>query len=331
MMTNAKTDVSIGEIEELTMQALVKAGCGDIAARSVARAVGEAEARGNLICGLYYLDSYCTQLKTGRVDGHAEPVISTLKPGAVQVDAKLGFAQPAFDAGLDLALEAAKTNGVASLSIHHSHTCTSMGFFTEQIARAGMIAVGMTNAPACVAPPGGSVPVLGTNPISMAVPNGAGGIAMLFDQSTSATAIGKVRVAASKGEPVPDGWIVDADGKPTNDASQMASLVSAGGYKGFGFGLMAEVLAAGLTGSVLSVDAAPLKTPEGPPHDLGQFYIIIDPAGFGGGLAARLQPLMDAVDAQDGTRIPGRHKEIPERVRIDADLWESVLSLAGEG
>lgn len=329
-MAGEKIEVSVAEIEERTREALLKAGCGASAATHVARAVGEAEARGNLICGLYYLESYCTQLGTGRVDGHAQPLVTTPRPGTVQVDAAKGFAQAAFAAGLEPALDAVSTQGVATLSIHHSHTCTSMGFFTEQIARAGMIAIGMTNAPACVAPPGGSVPVLGTNPISMAVPDGDGGIAMLFDQSTSATAIGKVRVAAAKGEKVPDGWIVDAAGKPTNEPNDMASLVSSGGYKGFGFGLMAEVLAAGLTGSVLSVDAAPLKTPEGPPHNLGQFYILIDPEAFGGNLSARLAPLMAAVEAQEGARVPGRHKDVPDRVSIDAELWNSVLELAGE-
>ncbi|MEL6504881.1 MAG: Ldh family oxidoreductase [Pseudomonadota bacterium] len=329
-MAAEKIEVSVAEIEQRTEQALLRSGCGAFAASHLARAVAEAEARGNLICGLYYLDSYCTQLGTGRVDGHAQPVVSTPRPGTVQVDAAKGFAQAAFAAGLEPALEAARSNGVATLSIHHSHTCTSMGFFTEQIARAGMIGIGMTNAPACVAPPGGSVPVLGTNPISMAVPDGEGRIAMLFDQSTSATAIGKVRVAASRGEKVPDGWIVDGEGQPTNEPKDMASLVSAGGYKGFGFGLMAEVLAAGLTGSVLSTEAAPLKTPEGPPHDLGQFYILIDPEAFGGGLSTRLAPLMAAVEAQEGARVPGRRKGVPDRVSIDADLWQSVLALSGE-
>lgn len=327
-MTNT-TNVPLAEIETSTARALERHGARADVAASVARAVREAEARGNLICGLYYLDSYCTQLRTGRVDGTADPVVTRPRPGTVQVDAKMGFAQPAFDAGLAQALEAARACGVAGYSIHHSHTCTSMGYFTDVLARAGVIALGMTNAPACVAPPGGATPVLGTNPVSFAVPDGQGGVAMLFDQSTSATAIGKVRVAASKGEPVPEGWIVDADGAPTTDPQAMASLVSSGGYKGFGFGLMAEVLAAALTGSVLSKDAAPLKTPEGPPHDLGQYYLLIDPQAYGAGFHAHVAAIAAAVEAQPGARVPGRGKALPDAVDLDAGLWADVQVLAG--
>lgn len=324
------TQVTLDEVEAQTIKALVRHGASETVAASVARAVRMAEATGNLICGLYYLESYCIQLQTGRVNGTVTPTVTRPKGGTVQVDAGLGFAQSAFDAGLPEALKAASELGIAALSIHHSHTCTSMGFFTEQVARAGMICIGMTNAPACVAPPGGSSPVLGTNPIAMSVPDGAGGIAFQFDQSTSATAIGKVRVAASKDEQVPEGWIIDADGNPTTEPKDMASLLSAGGYKGFGFGLMAEILAAGLTGSVLSVEAEPLKTPNGPPHDLGQFYMIIDPAAYGNTLPSRIETLADAVEAQPGARLPGRGKTLPDTVDIDEALWKQVLNLSGE-
>lgn len=324
-----KTHVTLDEIETRTTEALTRHGASPKVARSVAKAVRVAEATGNLICGLYYLESYCQQLTTERVNGTVEPVVTRPKAATVQVNAGFGFAQPAFDAGLPDALSAASDLGIAALSIHHSHTCTSMGFFTEQIARAGMIGIGMTNAPACVAPPGGAKPVLGTNPISMAVPNSDGGIGFAFDQSTSATAIGKVRVAASKGEQVPEGWIIDAEGNPTTEPKDMSSLLSSGGYKGFGFGLMAEILAAGLTGSVLSVEAKPLKTPEGPPHDLGQFYMLIDPAAYGVDLCARLNTLADAVESQPGARLPGRGKTLPSSVDIDGTLWTSVLKMAG--
>jgi len=221
-----KTHVTLDEIETRTTEALTRHGASPKVARSVAKAVRVAEATGNLICGLYYLESYCQQLTTERVNGTVEPVVTRPKAATVQVNAGFGFAQPAFDAGLPDALSAASDLGIAALSIHHSHTCTSMGFFTEQIARAGMIGIGMTNAPACVAPPGGAKPVLGTNPISMAVPNSDGGIGFAFDQSTSATAIGKVRVAASKGEQVPEGWIIDAEGNPTTEPKDMSSLLS---------------------------------------------------------------------------------------------------------
>jgi (2R)-3-sulfolactate dehydrogenase (NADP+) len=330
--TLTKQTVTIESIESKTIQALTKHGAADWVAWSVASAVARAEATGNLICGLYYLDSYCTQLRSGRVDGQAEPVVSRPKPGMVRVDAKLGFAQPAFQRGIDTAVAAARELGTASLAVCHSHTCTAMGFFTEQIAAQGLIGIGMTNAPACVSPPGGTKAVLGTNPIAMAVPNAHGGLAFQFDQSTSAVAIGKIRVAAAAGDKIPLGWAVDKNGAPTDDANAAleGSLISAGGYKGYGFGLMVEVLAAAITGSLTSTSAPPLKAPEGPPHDLGQFYFLIDPTACAGdAFWARLKQLAEAVESQPNARLPGANSERPTSVSIDAALWEKVLELAG--
>ncbi|MEM7207243.1 MAG: Ldh family oxidoreductase [Pseudomonadota bacterium] len=322
--------VGLNEIEAQTKNALTAHGASDWIAHEVALAVRKAEATGNLICGLYYLESYCVQLRSGRVMGDVEPVVSRDRAATVKVDAKFGFAQSAFARGLPEAIVAARECGSATLAICHSHTCTSMGYFTEQIAQAGLIGIGMTNAPACVSPPGGTRAVLGTNPIAMSVPSKDGGLAFQFDQSTSAIAIGKIRVAASAGEKIPLGWAVDKNGEPTDDpkAALEGSLVSAGGYKGFGFGLMAEVLAAAVTGSLNSVNAPPLKSPEGPAHDLGQFYFLLDPQAYAGdAFWDRLQVLSDSVAEQEGARLPGSKRADVTEVEIDADLWAKVNEL----
>ena len=234
--------VSVSEIETRSKAALIAHGAGEMQAGAVAHAVGRAEARGNVICGLYYLESYCIQLKSGRVNGMVEPVVTHPRPGAVLADAKFGFAQPAFAAGLQKAVDAARTNGVATLAVAHAHTCTSLGYFTEQIAGQGLIAIGATNASPVVAPPGGNKAVIGTNPFAMSVP-GDGKMAMHFDFSTSAVALGKITMAKAAGEPIPLGWAVDAEGKPTTDpeAALKGALVSAGGYKGWGLGLKVEL------------------------------------------------------------------------------------------
>ncbi len=325
--------VSLDEIETQSIQALTAHGAERWIAEQVAAAIRRAEATCNLICGLYYLESYCIQLKTGRVNGTVEPEVSKPKPAAVLVDAKLGFAQPAFARGLDMAIETAKTNGSCTFAIAHSHTCTAMSFFTSQIAEAGLIGIGMTNAAACVSPPGGNKAVLGTNPIAMSVPSKNGGLAFEFDQSTSAIAIGKIRMAAAAGEKIPLGWAVDKNGEPTDDpnAALKGSLVSAGGHKGYGFGLMAELLAAAVTGSINSVNCPALKAAEGPPHDLGQFYFVIDPTTFSGDqFWQRLDTLEQAVQSQSNARLPGSNRVWPEQVMIDQKLWQSVLELAGE-
>lgn len=323
-------DVALADIEGATAVALVAHGAAEPIAASVAHAVRVAEANGNRICGLYYLESYCRQLESGRVDGNADPELITEHPGALRVDAKFGFAQWAFAYGFPYAVATARELGLCALSIEHSHTCTSLGYFTEQFARVGLLAIGATNSTARVAPPGGSKRLLGTNPLAMAVPARSGGVAFQFDYSTSAVALGKITMAASAGEPIPLGWAVDAAGHPTTDAEAAleGSLLSAGGYKGYGLGLMVEVLASALTGSRASVDGAPLKTTEGPPHDLGQFYVVIDPAAFSGdGFWDSVEALEERVDADGDARLPGARRRSVDTVTVDDEVWSTTLAL----
>ncbi len=321
--------IPTSQIFETSKAALLQHGAADWIATEVARAVADSEATGNRICGLYYLESYCQQLATGRVRGDVEPVVTCPRPGNVQVDGKLGFAQPAFARGLPVALEAARQNGTVSMAVGHTHTCTSVGYFTGQIAQAGFIALGMTNASPIVAPPGGKNRVIGTNPIAFSVPDGQGGIAMQFDQSTTTVALGKITMAKAAGEQIPEGWAVDANGDPTTDpeAALAGSLVSMGGYKGWGFGLMAELLAAGLTGSVTSQQVKPLKAPEGPPHDLGQFYLIVDP-GTASGFFDTLAMVADGVAQDPGARMPGQGRRPSEMVDVPQPLWDLACGLA---
>ncbi len=322
--------IPIPEIYDTARAALIRHGAADWIATEVANATAESEALGNRICGLYYLESYCQQLTTGRVSGTADPVVTRPRPGSVHVDGRLGFAQPAFARGLPEAIAAARESGTALLAVGHTHTCTSVGYFTGQIARAGLIGLGMTNASPIVAPPGGKTRVIGTNPIAFSVPDGQGGVAMQFDQSTTTVALGKITMANAAGEPIPEGWAVDAEGKPTTDpkAALQGSLVSMGGYKGWGFGLMAELLAAGLTGSVTSQNVKPLKAPEGPPHDLGQFYLLIDPANAPG-FFDTLAEVAAAVAQDEGARMPGQGRQPAEAVEVPQALWDLCRGLVG--
>lgn len=319
-------------IGDLARQALERHGASPAVAKHVANAVEIAECNGNRICGLYYLESYCVLMTTSRVDGAATPEVTLPKPGSVLVDARNGFAQPAFAAALDQAVEIAQTNGVCSLAIAHSHTATALGYFTDQLADRGMIALGMTNATPRVAPPGGSQPVLGTNPIAFSVPAADGGRAFGFDFSTSAVALGTITMAAAAGDSIDPSWAVDSDGNPTHDpnAALKGSLQSAGGYKGWGIGLMVEVLAAALTGTNLSTQVPPLKAAEGPPHDLGQFYLIIDPTTFAGQtFHDRVAALAESVDVQPGARLPGSKRAPVTEIDVPDQLWEQLQTLAG--
>ena len=210
-------DVTLDQIETLTFDALTKQGANDRVAKSVAAAVRRAEETGNIICGLYYLESYCQQLQTGRVDGTVEPVVTKPRAAAVSVDAKYGFAQPAFDAGFDAAVAAAKECGVATLAVSNAHTCTSLGYFTEQIAKAGLMGMGYTNAAPAVAAPGGKSRVIGTNPFAYSVPDGQGGVAVHYDAATTVVARGAITQAEAAGRSIPEGWAIDNTGASTTD------------------------------------------------------------------------------------------------------------------
>ncbi|WP_299406358.1 Ldh family oxidoreductase [uncultured Roseobacter sp.] len=322
---------TLDEIEALTKKALLNHGAAPFPAAEVARAVRAAEGHGNKICGLYYVESYCLQLGSGRVKGDVTPVVTTPRPAVIHVDAGFGFAQPAFAHGLVPALDAARQYGTATLAVGHAHTCTSLGYFTEQIAQAGCIGIGFTNASPIVAAPGGKSRVIGTNPIAFSVPDGEGGLAMQFDQSTSAVALGKITMAKALGEKIPLGWALDANGNPTTDpdAALQGSLESVGGAKGWGFGLMAEILAAGMTGSVLSQNVKPLKAPQGPPHDLGQYYILIDPDASTE-FRARLVALASVAGQDEGARMPGQYRRMAEEVEVSEPTWARLLELAND-
>ena len=138
-------------------------------------------------------------------------------------------------------------------------------------------------------------------------------------------------MAKAAGEKIPQGWAVDADGQPTTDpeAALSGSLVSMGGYKGWGFGLMAELLTAGLTSSVVSQDVKPLKAPDGPPHDLGQYYLLMDP-GASPAFFDRLQQVAAGVARDEGARMPGQGKREQDPVDLDSAVWEQTRALAGE-
>lgn len=324
------TLVAVNEIEAVCQRALETHGAARWVASEVARATARAEQIGNTICGLSYMESYCGALGTVRVDGKAEPVVESLRPGMIRSDARQGFAQPAFARASETLALATAAQGIAALGVANSHTCTSLGYFTEQIAAHGLIGIGFTNASPVVAPPGGSTPVIGTNPVAFSVPDGQGGIGLHFDAATSNVALGAIKDAKAAGEAIPDTWAVGPDGAPTTDPAEalQGALTSLGGAKGFGFGLMAEVLAAGMTGSVNSVDVGGLKLADGPPHRLGQFYIALDP-GISPEFFARMQRLSEAVTAQPGARMPGSTRGRAKSVEVNAEDWALVQALAG--
>ena len=300
--------LSLKAIEDLAFAALTAAGTSPDNARPLAIATATTEADGVASHGLAYIPICCEHVTCGKVDGRAAPVLTQPRPGMVCVDAATGFAHPAISLGFETLIPSAREQGIAALAIRNSYNCGVLGQHTLKLAQAGLMGIGFTNAPASIAPSGGQAPVLGTNPISVAAPDGQGGAAVLIDQSASVIAKSEIMKHAREGKPIPLGWGLDPDGQPTTDpdVALTGSMAPSGGYKGVGIALIVEMMAAAMTGATLGIDASPFSGTKGGPPRTGQFFIAIDPAASSGGaFADRITALTEAVHAQDGARLPG--------------------------
>lgn len=304
--------LSVTEARALIRDALTGAGLLTVHAGYFTEAILDTELSGLEGHGFYWLQYYCEHLLSGKVDGRAMPEVKELSSVAFRVDARHGFAHPAIEAGFQRLIPAAKATGVAVMGVHNSYNAATLGYHTGVLARAGLFAIGATNAVPTVAPVGGSRPIIGTNPISYAVPAPGGRIAFLVDQSATAVAWTAVKRAAEAGRPIPLGWALDADGQPTTDAQAglAGSMAPAGGVKGFAIGLLVEVLCAALAGGKLGPEQGSFTDNDGRSIDNGQFFIAIDPGTLSGGtFDATVARLVQSITDQEGARLPNSRRE----------------------
>ncbi len=300
--------MTLAEAEALVTETLTRCRTDAANAQSVARALVAAEAEGQKGHGLSRLPTYAAQAKIGKVDGAAKPALEWRRPAAAVVDAKNGFAYPAIDLALATLPQAAQKNGLAAAAITRSHHCGVVGHPVEHLAQAGLMALMFANTPAAIAPWGGAKAVFGTNPIAFACPL-PGMSPIVVDLSLSKVARGNILAAKQKGEKIPDGWALDAQGKPTTDpsAALAGTMLPLGDAKGTALALMVELLAAGLTNAHFAADASSFLDAKGPPPGTGQLLIAFDPAAFGGSLD-HFAALAASIAAQPGARLPGARR-----------------------
>jgi len=340
-MTESKT-LTLAAIEDLAFRALIAAGTSEQNARPLAVATAATEADGVASHGLAYIPIYAEHVRCGKVDGQAKPVLNHPTPGVVTVDAATGFAHPAIDLGFEQLVPLARAQGVAALSIRNSYNCGILGYHTQRLARAGLVGLGFTNSPASIAPSGGSKPVVGTNPISIAVPGTDGEPSILIDQSASTIAKSEVMKRAREGKSIPVGWALDKDGEPTTDPDLglQGSMAPSGGYKGVGIGLLVEIMAAALSGATLGIHAAPFSGTAGGPPRTGQFFLAIDPSATSGDVAAsdpgaasgnefasRIADLVRAVHQQVGAHLPGDGRKEKRAMAQQGGVEVSMITL----
>ncbi len=336
-MTEADRVLSLGEIDALARLALHRAGASAEAASSLAAAIAAAEAEGLASHGLAYLPTYCSHLRCGKVKGAAVPQLARPKPSLVVVDACTGFAHPAIEAGFAELVPLAFAQGIAALAIRNSYNCGVLGYHTERLAAAGLVGLGFTHAPASIAPAGCLKPVVGTNPIAIAVPDGKGGCQLSIDQSASVVAKSEIMRRQRAGQSIPEGWAFGPDGQPTTDPALalQGTMAPSGGYKGVGIALLVEILAAAASGAVLSLKASPFSGTAGGPPRTGQFFIAIDAAASSGGeFVSSIAELIAAIDNQPAGHVPGHKRqaarEIARRdgVAVKAALLRVIEQLA---
>lgn len=323
--------LNIADAHALIMNALVGSGTSPENAGYFTDAILDTELSGLEGHGFYWLQYYCAHLRSGKVDGKAVPQVETLSDTSFRVDARHGFAHPAIEAGFQRLIPAAQKHGVAAMGVFNSYNAATLGFHTGYLARAGLLSLGATNAVPNLAPVGGKTPIIGTNPISYAVPAPGGEIAFLVDQSATQVAWTAVKRAAEAGEQIPLGWALDEDGNTTTDAAAglAGSMAPAGGVKGFSMGLLVEVLCAALAGGKLGPDQGSFTEDDGKPIDNGQFFVAFDPGKFSGGrFEETISKLMASIIDQDGARLPNARRTAnkkrisQEGLKIDLELYK---------
>ena len=320
---------------ELIFRALTGAGTSPANARYFSDAILDTELSGLEGHGFYWLQYYCAHVQTGKVDGKARPVVKRLSPVSYIVDAKSGFAHPAIEKGFERLIPAAQKYGIAALGITKSYNSATLGYHTGFLARHGLVAFGFTNSVPAIAPVGGKKPIIGTNPMSFAVPGRKSKIAFLVDQSSSAVAWSAVKRASEENKSIPMGWALDADGKPTTDSVRglAGSMAPSGGYKGFGQGLIVEVMCAALADSFRGLQMGSFTENDGKPIGCGQFFIALSPKLFApDSFDRQIAALIKSVTSQEGARMPNSRRAANQKwlqregLPIEPALYERLKS-----
>ena len=240
--------------------------------------------------GISMIPTYDALRRRGRVHIDAKPRIVSETPVSAVIDGGGGLGHVPAHFAMSTAIAKAKAVGMAATVVRASAHFGAAGFYTLMAAKAGLIGMASTSASGIqVAPTFGKQARLGTDPWSFAAPS-ADGVPLLLDMATTTVAAGRIRNKANEGLPTPDGWVLDREGRPSNDPlvakEKGGFLTSLGGtpenssYKGYGLAAMVNILSSCLSGATLITDPEHTKKPVG--MDIGHFFLAIDPTIFRG-------------------------------------------------
>jgi len=254
--------VAADRLRTIASRLLEGAGASGHEAETVARHCIEANLVGHDSHGIIQVPTYIDRVAKGHIVPGAPIEIVQESPTTTVFDGNWGFGYVVAEHAMKTTIEKAKTSNIAAATVFRQSHIGRLAAYPLMAARAGMI--GMITAdsgrsPKAVAPFGGREPRLGTNPISFAIPSDLEG-PLFLDMASSAVAAGKIHLAQARGLPVPEGWIVDKDGKQTTNPADLrggGALLPLGGsegYKGYGLSAIVEIFSGILTGLGFGVE-----------------------------------------------------------------------------
>jgi L-2-hydroxycarboxylate dehydrogenase (NAD+) len=242
----------------------------------------EADLRGRDGHGIIRLPLYVGRIEAGGLNLRPQVTIQRDSPVSALVDGDNGLGQVVMTVAAETAVEKASESGIGWVGTVHSNHAGAAGVYTAMAIRQGLIAVYMAVASANVMPPwGGRERLLGTNPISIAIPGGEGG-GFELDIATTVASHGSIKVLAQRGEEMPEGWVIDEVGNPITDPKRADEgfLVPIGGYKGSGLNLAIGLLAGVLNGAAFGSDVIDHRVVSGGAANAGQAIIVLRPDLF---------------------------------------------------
>lgn len=341
-------NISFDSLSDFATALLSAGGATDEEASVVGPSLATANLRGYSSHGVMRIPFYLDMLKQGDIQSGVNLDVISETSSSLATDANWGFGRLQADRLMGQLVEKAKAHGVAIGTIRNCAHIGRLGEYCEVAANdhslVSMVMVNTHGAARRVAPPGGIRPRLGTNPLAMGVPTDDAPV--VLDFSTSATAEGKVRVKNIAGEQVPDGWLIDKDGNPTNDPSTLygdppGTILPMGGpqaYKGFGLALMIDIFSGALSGGLCA-----RETPITPKGNC-VFFMLIDPSHLGGAeaFASEVKQLVDFVrscptkEGVDEIMLPGDPEVkntkamLAGGIDFDQGNWDKLLDLASQ-
>ncbi|MFO7996411.1 MAG: Ldh family oxidoreductase [Dehalococcoidia bacterium] len=265
------------QLRELCIEVFRKLGLKREEAEIISGVLIEADLRGISSHGIARLPIYAKRIRLGLINPNPEPRILKENETAALLDADNGMGHIASYKAMEICIDKAKRTGTGSVAVKNSNHFGINAYYTMMAARKNVIGMAFTNTSPLMVPFGGSEKLLGSNPLSIAIPAGSEPD-LVLDMATSVAPRGKLEDAARKGLSIPEGWAVDKGGRVTVDPKEGLSgaLLPFGGPKGYGLAICVDIMCGVLTGSDFGPNCGALFGDLDRPQNIGHFFMAIN-------------------------------------------------------